>query len=132
VSTKTTADKLLIRPNSRLWTSDPARSGVVGPLPHGVAVAERPGEAATAIAFGDDAAGVRRILDRDAEELKRTATFWVAYPKANRADINRDSLWAILADYGFRPISQVAIDEVWSALRFRPLAPGEPRFTGGR
>jgi hypothetical protein len=31
-----------------------------------------------------------------------------------------------------RPVSQVAVDEVWSALRFRPLRPGEPPFTGGR
>jgi hypothetical protein len=31
-----------------------------------------------------------------------------------------------------RPVSQVAVDEVWSALRFRLLKPGEPPFTGGR
>jgi hypothetical protein len=31
-----------------------------------------------------------------------------------------------------RPISQVAVDEVWSALRFRPLKEGEAPFTGGR
>ena len=57
---------------------------------------------------------------------------WVAYPKGNRTDLNRDSLWPILGEFGMRPISQVAIDEVWSALRFRPLADGEPPFTGER
>jgi hypothetical protein len=31
-----------------------------------------------------------------------------------------------------RPITQVAVDDVWSALRFRPLKEGEPPFTGGR
>ena len=31
-----------------------------------------------------------------------------------------------------RPISQVAVDEVWSALRFRPLKEGEAPFTGGQ
>jgi hypothetical protein len=31
-----------------------------------------------------------------------------------------------------RPISQVAIDDVWSALRFRVLRAGEAPFTGGR
>jgi hypothetical protein len=51
--------------------------------------------------------------------------FWVAYPKANKADINRDTLWPILAERGMRPISQVAVDETWSALRFRDLKPGE-------
>jgi hypothetical protein len=56
----------------------------------------------------------------------------VAYPKGGRADINRDSLWPILAEDGFRPVSQVALDDTWSALRFRPLKAGEAPFTGGR
>ena len=37
MSARTTAEKLLIKPNSRLWTSDRARSAVVGPVPDGVA-----------------------------------------------------------------------------------------------
>ena len=51
---------------------------------------------------------------------------------SHRADLNRDTLWPVLGEYGMRPVSQVAVDEVWSALRFRPLRPGEPPFTGGR
>ena len=27
-----------------------------------------------------------------------------------------------------RPITQVSLDETWSALRFRPLKPDEPLF----
>ena len=53
-------------------------------------------------------------------------------PQGHRADLNRDTLWPVLGEYGMRPVSQVAVDEVWSALRFRPLKPGEPPFTGGR
>ena len=45
--------------------------------------------------------------------------------------MNRDTLWPILAEYGLRPISQVAVDEVWSALRFRPLREGEAPFAPG-
>jgi hypothetical protein len=30
-----------------------------------------------------------------------------------------------------RPISQVAVDDIWSALRFRVLEEGEPPFSGG-
>ena len=52
--------------------------------------------------------------------------------QGHRADLNRDTLWPVLGEYGMRPVSQVAVDEVWSALRFRPLKPGEPPFTGGR
>jgi hypothetical protein len=72
------------------------------------------------------------MLSANQDELARPDVFWVAYPKANRADINRDTLWPILGEYGMRPIAQVSVDDVWSALRFRPLEEGEPPFTGGR
>lgn len=53
---------------------------------------------------------------------RRDALAWVAYPKAGRlgTDLNRDSLAAVLIEKGVRPVRQVAIDDVWSALRFRP------------
>ena len=48
---------------------------------------------------------------------------WFAYPKASsknyRCDFNRDSGWEMLGQLGFEPVRQVAIDEDWSALRFR-------------
>ena len=37
-------------------------------------------------------------------------------------DLHRDSLWEALKPTGWRPVTQVAIDDVWSALRFRPEA----------
>ena len=49
-----------------------------------------------------------------------------------KADINRDTLWPSVTEYGLRPNGQVAVDEVWSALRFRPYKEGEAPFTGGR
>jgi len=47
---------------------------------------------------------------------------WVAYPKGGRlgTDLHRDSLAAALVPLGVRPVRQIALDEVWSALRFRP------------
>jgi hypothetical protein len=89
-------------------------------------------DATTALVFAEDAAALRTILDANKDELARPESFWVAYPKANRSDINRDTLWPIVAEYGLRPVTQVAIDDIWSALRFRPLKPGEAPFSGGR
>jgi hypothetical protein len=47
---------------------------------------------------------------------------WLGYPKARKlgTDLNGDSLWELLAGNGIRPVRQIAIDETWSALRFRP------------
>ena len=35
-------------------------------------------------------------------------------------DLNRDSLAALLSVGGIQPVRQIALDTVWSALRFRP------------
>jgi len=50
---------------------------------------------------------------------------WVAYPKGGnkvKTDINRDRLAAIVEPTGWRAVRLVAMDEVWSAMRFRPAA----------
>jgi uncharacterized protein YbdZ (MbtH family) len=38
-----------------------------------------------------------------------------------KTDINRDAGWDIVFQAGLRPVTQVAINHIWSALRFRPL-----------
>ena len=131
MSMKSIAEKLMIKPGTAVWSSDQGRLGLIGPLPQGVRVVETLGDATTAILFGDDATSLRAMAAAQGAHLGEPGTVWVAYPKANRTDINRDSAWPILAEYGMRPIGQVAIDDVWSALRFRPLKPGEEPFTGG-
>jgi hypothetical protein len=71
------------------------------------------------------------VADRSTLEEQRTQIVaaaasdrltWVAYPKSGQlgTDLNRDSLAALLSTSGIQPVRQVAIDEVWSALRFRP------------
>ncbi len=132
MAAKTLAEKLLIKPGTTVWSSDPSRLDLVGPLPGGARVTDALEGATTALVFADDAASLRGILDAYGDRLAGPDVLWVAYPKANRADINRDSVWPMLAEYGLRPIGQVSLGEVWSALRFRPLRAGEARFTGGR
>lgn len=54
---------------------------------------------------------------------KPEGILWVAYPKGSskiKTDVNRDTLWPVVQAHGWRPVRQIAIDEVWSALRFRP------------
>jgi hypothetical protein len=51
------------------------------------------------------------------------ALLWFAYPKGTskqyKCDFNRDKGWDALRASGFDCVRQVAIDEDWSALRFR-------------
>lgn len=132
MSKKSIAEKLLIKPNTTVWSPDPSRLDLVEPLPEGVRRADDLEESTTALIFADDAGSLRDILAAHKDRLARPNALWVTYPKANRADINRDTLWPILAEYGMRPIGQVSVDEVWSAMRFRPNREGEAPFAGGR
>jgi hypothetical protein len=132
MTTKSPAEKLLIKPGATVWSSHPSRLDLIQPLPGDVRLVDRLEQAATALVFADDAGSLRDILAAHSDQLARPTVLWVAYPKGNRTDLNRDSLWPILGEYGMRPITQVAVDEVWSALRFRPLKEGEAPFTGGR
>lgn len=48
---------------------------------------------------------------------------WIGYPKKSSdrfADLSRDTLWDVLGQTGYRPVSQVALDETWTAIRIRP------------
>lgn len=50
---------------------------------------------------------------------------WFAYPKKTgkiKTDISRDSGWNTVVEAGWEAVTQIAIDETWSALRFRPLS----------
>ena len=54
-----------------------------------------------------------------------TATLWIAYPKRTsgvKTDLTRDHGWAPVEALGLGPIQQVAVDDTWSALRFKPRA----------
>jgi hypothetical protein len=128
---KSIAEKLLIKQGTTVFVWPPARLALIGELPDGVRVTDGMAASTGAILFVDDAATARAAFEAHRDHLSQPAFLWICYPKGGRADINRDTLWPMLTPYGLRPITQIAIDETWSALRFRPLAPGESPFMGG-
>lgn len=48
---------------------------------------------------------------------------WLCYPKGTskkyKTDINRTKAWDLFGYLDFEPVSQISIDEDWSALRYR-------------
>lgn len=69
----------------------------------------------------------KRQVETAAREIARKApgdaVVWFAYPKKSskrcRGEIDRDTGWAALGELGFEAVRQVAVDEDWSALRWR-------------
>lgn len=55
--------------------------------------------------------------------LEDDGVLWFAYPKGTskkyKCEFNRDNGWAMLGKLGYEPVRMVAIDDDWSALRFR-------------
>jgi hypothetical protein len=48
---------------------------------------------------------------------------WICYPKKSSkaaTDLTRDVLWDMVKGYGVVGVSLISIDDVWSAMRFRP------------
>ena len=57
--------------------------------------------------------------------LKPGGLMWLAYPKKTGAissDMTRERAWEAFSALDWRPVSQIALDDTWSALRFRPAA----------
>lgn len=78
-----------------------------------------------AMAFVKTLADVERAAGSLIAAAEPDATIWMVYPKGSsrkyKCDFNRDTGWETLGKAGYEPVRQVAIDEDWSALRFRKV-----------
>jgi len=76
-----------------------------------------------AIAFATAQGELDRVSKALIGNAQRDVVLWIAYPKKTskryKCEFNRDSGWRVLGDAGFESVRMVAIDEDWSALRFR-------------
>jgi hypothetical protein len=85
-------------------------------------VADRAGDADVVVVYCTNQAELERFRDDVISPARRDALTWVAYPKARQlgTDLNRDVLAELVKAHDVRPVRQVSLDEVWSALRLRP------------
>ena len=63
------------------------------------------------------------LINQAITSLRPNGLLWVAYPKVGsgiETDVNRDRLAQAVEATGWRPVRIVAMDSIWSALRFRP------------
>ncbi len=89
----------------------------------------RQADEAPRVGFGIAFVATQQALDEACRALLQMQgpdpLLWIAYPKQSskrlRCEFNRDSGWSVLAAAGFEPVRMVAIDDDWSALRFRSV-----------
>lgn len=82
------------------------------------------GPYALALGFAEMQRDLPLLVDRLVARVEEDGLLWLAYPKKSskryRSDIGRDTdAWSILGEHGFEPVRQIALDDDWSALRFR-------------
>ena len=75
------------------------------------------------LAFVTQQKQVDTLAPAVAKKTEGDAVVWFAYPKGSskkyKCEFNRDNGWNVMGKEGFEPVRMVAIDEDWSALRFR-------------
>jgi hypothetical protein len=78
-----------------------------------------------ALVFATKQAEVDALSKALASKAEGDAVLWFAYPKGTSkkytCEFNRDSGWKVIRSLGFDSVRQIAIDEDWSALRFRRI-----------
>ena len=104
-----------------------APDGFALDLPESARPADGREPADVALVFVRDSADVAAHSAPFVEAARRDAIAYIAYPKAGKlgTDLNRDVLWGMLRREGLRGVRQVSLDDVWSAMRFRPGAESE-------
>lgn len=126
------ARKLQIKPDRRMLLLEPPDEYLLAlePLPAGVelVIGEQPGppEGCDVVqAFVRDRASLASLAPRAIAALRPDGLLWFAYPKRTSGvatDIHRDAGWEPVTEAGWDGVRQIAIDAVWSALRFRPAS----------
>lgn len=106
--------------------------GQLNPGPPDLKTALQPGVTYDAVVlFVKDVDELRRLGPGAIHAAKAGGLLWIAYPKGGQAIgatdlpatpwwMQRDVLGEITSVTGYKPVAFVAVDETWTALRFKP------------
>ncbi len=117
--------KLLIKAGYRVGLVNPPAGYLdrLHPLPDGASVVRSTGATVDVLqVFVRDAADLRKLDPKVFQRVKPDGVLWVCYPKGGTkagTDLNRDVLWKAMEKNRLVGVTLVAIDDTWSAMRFR-------------
>jgi len=120
------AKKLQVKPGKRwLFYQAPENYlATIEPMPDGVeAVFDLGGDFDGVQLFVKNSTELKERLKVIMPALKPDTIFWITYPKKSSgipSDLEMMSSWDDLATYNYNGVAAAAIDQTWTALRFRP------------
>ena len=83
------------------------------------------GQAEAVLLFVNSLAEVEKLAPKAIKVVKPTGMLWMAYAKGTsqvKTDVNRDKLWEMMKPTGWQAVRMIALDDVWSLMRFKPSA----------
>ncbi len=123
-SEKTIAQKLLIRAGYQIAIINAPHQHILGALPDDITVARQlDGQYDLVVLFVQSIKELDTYAVAAINAVKTNGLLWIAYPKKTgklKTDITRDFGWETVEHAGWVGVTQIAIDDTWSALRFRP------------
>jgi hypothetical protein len=120
--------KLLIKPNQRilLLNAPQGYRELLGALPEGVTIAtSADGEYDAVHLFAAQKADLEANAPIAIKATRQSGVLWISYPKKTgkiKSDLTRDIGWKVVDEMGWQGVTQISIDDTWSALRFRPAS----------
>jgi hypothetical protein len=120
------AAKLLIKPAQSVVLFGAPAGFDLAPLPKGATTARDAsrGRFDRVLLFARDQSALGRRAKRALEAAGPEGSVWIAYPKKTSGvatDLSRDAGWDTVVAAGFRGVSLISIDDVWSAMRVRRM-----------
>ena len=117
------AETLQIKPNTELLfgPSTPEQRALLDPLPEGVTVVDGIERDTTdvAVMFASDRDELDALLTDVLPLLATPRAIWIGYPKGNKTDINRDSIWKRAEEFGWTLNGNISLSDTWSSVRLK-------------
>jgi hypothetical protein len=131
------ARKLGMNPSMRalIIAPPPGYLKLLAPLPDGLTVSSKAdGMYPFVQVFATRLAEIGTFAKKLPKYASPNALVWISYPKKTSkvaGDLSRDLIRRAMIGRGWHAVSIVAIDQVWSALRFRPAVQVGSRLKRG-
>jgi hypothetical protein len=124
MSDKSIAQKLLIRENYTVLLENAPKGyqAALGKLPKGAKIVSKSSKPVDLIQmFAATKTEMTELFLQVKTLLKEEGLLWATYPNAGQleTDLKREVVWECGQAVGMHPVSQIAGDHVWSALRFK-------------
>ena len=121
------AKKLGLKPGKRalILNAPDGYRALLEPLPEGVDLTTTPdGTFDFVQLFAKNKADLAEYTPAALAAVQPGGMLWIAFPKKTskiQSDISRDTGWDVVQQAGWQGVSLISVDDVWSAMRFRPV-----------